>query len=122
MTTHRTALTEDQRRALCAAKVTLNGQPAAVSGWRAAHARVTDYATGLGAEWSWDAVAHVVEHNDGAFSSGPLVLLAVDWGDEVTYSQFASQTQAEAAGRLVRRAGHRRSVRVLVDGEAVVWS
>lgn len=122
MTAQTTTVTEARRRDLCRAKVTLNGERASVSGWHKAFATVTDYATNLSAQWSWDAVAHVVEHNDGQFTSGALVLLSVNWGDEVTYSRFASREQACRAGRLLRRAGFNRSVRVLVNGEAVVWS
>lgn len=51
-----------------------------------------------------------------------VVLLAVDLGDEVRYLQFVTREQASTAGRLLREVGFRRSVRVLVDGEAVVWS
>lgn len=122
MAQHRTTLTEDEQRRVASARVTLNGEPALVSGVGKPFASVRDRETGLGAEWSWEGVKHVVEHNAGEFSAGSLVQLAVDWGDEVTYSRFASVEQASRAGRLLRRAGHRRSVRVLVDGEGVVWS
>jgi hypothetical protein len=56
------------RYALCEATVTLNGQRAKVSGAGLDYARVTDVATGLSAEWSWEAVARVVA-NGGAFTS-----------------------------------------------------
>lgn len=58
----------DQRQTLCAAQVTLNGQPARVSGALRDFARVTDTRTGLSAEWSWAAVARVVAKG-GAFQS-----------------------------------------------------
>jgi hypothetical protein len=51
-----------------------------------------------------------------------VVLLSVDLGTETRYAQFATREEASAAGRLLREVGFTRSVRVLVDGHAVVWS
>lgn len=51
-----------------------------------------------------------------------VVLLAVDLGEEVRYVQFVTREQASAAGRLLREVGFDRSVRVLVQGEAVTWA
>jgi len=58
----------DQRIALCEAKVTLNGKPAAVSGYNLPFAHVTQLKSGLSAEWSWTAVALVVSRG-GDFRS-----------------------------------------------------
>ena len=60
--------TLEQRQELCAARVTLDGKPAAVSGYRLDFARVTDRKTGLSAEWAWPTVARIVARG-GAFSS-----------------------------------------------------
>lgn len=60
--------TLDQRRELCAAKVTLNGQPATISGAMRDFAVVRDIKTGLGAEWAWVTVARIVA-NGGRFRS-----------------------------------------------------
>lgn len=46
-------------------RVTLNGKPARVSGYRLDFARVTD-AAGLSAEWSWSAVERILAKG-GAF-------------------------------------------------------
>jgi hypothetical protein len=53
---------------LCAAEVTLNGNPAIISGHRLSFAKVTDLTTGLSAEWSWTAVRRIVA-NGGAFTT-----------------------------------------------------
>jgi hypothetical protein len=52
--------TLDGRRELCAARVTLNGEPAAISGARHDYAMVRQLASGLGAEWAWPTVARIV--------------------------------------------------------------
>ena len=61
----------DARRELTeSVEITLNGQPAKITGYRKPFATVTDIATGLGAEWSWEAVANVVNGpSKGAFKS-----------------------------------------------------
>lgn len=48
---------------------TLNGNPARVSGFGNRFATVTDCATGLSAEWSWETVDHVVSNRFGAFKA-----------------------------------------------------
>ena len=63
------ALTVEQRMALCREHVTLNGQPARVSGVALSFARVTQIGSGLSAEWSWATVEHVVRTKGGAFES-----------------------------------------------------
>lgn len=61
-------VTIEERIALCDAHVTLDGQPAYVSGYELAFARVRLAANGLGAEWSWETVARIVA-NGGRFAS-----------------------------------------------------
>lgn len=46
---------------------TLNGRPAIVAGVRNTFATVADRETGLEAEWSWFAVAHVLNESGGRF-------------------------------------------------------
>lgn len=48
---------------------TINGNPARVSGFANRFATVTDAATGLSAEWSWETVEHVVNNRFGAFKA-----------------------------------------------------
>jgi hypothetical protein len=57
-----------ERQALCAAKVTLDGQPAKVSGFRNEYAKVSIIKSGLSAEWAWETVARIVAKG-GRFSS-----------------------------------------------------
>lgn len=45
---------------LVAAKVTLNGVRAKIGGIRNQFATVTQFKTGLSAEWSWEAVERIV--------------------------------------------------------------
>ena len=59
----------DERRALCAVPVTLNGHPARVIGAHRDFATVVDLTTGLGADWAWATVAHVIETKEGRFKS-----------------------------------------------------
>jgi Zn finger protein HypA/HybF involved in hydrogenase expression len=61
-------ISEDRRRELCSATVTLNGRPAKISGVKNNFATVTDLASGMSAEWSWQAVDHVVS-GGGRFTS-----------------------------------------------------
>lgn len=49
--------------------VTLNGNPAQVSGYHNDFATVTDMTTGLSCEWAWQTVAHIVKNRKGAFKS-----------------------------------------------------
>ncbi len=48
-------------------RCTLNGSPAMVSGMLGAYATVIDIATLMGAEYSWQCVALVMEHKEGKF-------------------------------------------------------
>jgi len=57
------------RLSLCATEATLNGRPAQITGYRRDFALVRDKETGLGCEFSWEAVDHVVIHKKGAFQS-----------------------------------------------------
>jgi uncharacterized membrane protein YjfL (UPF0719 family) len=59
---------KDQRRELCSADVTLNGEPAVISGYSLPFAHVTQLRTGLSAEWAWATVALVVSRG-GDFRS-----------------------------------------------------
>lgn len=61
--------TTEQRHALCAAHVTLNGLPARVGGYRNRFATITQVSTGLACEWAWETVARIVNDKDGAFTS-----------------------------------------------------
>lgn len=53
-------LTLDGRRYLCAARVTLNGKPAAIGGARNRFATVTALDMSVSAEWAWETVARIV--------------------------------------------------------------
>lgn len=53
-------LTSAEKLALCSAEVTLNGEPAAISGVRAPFAKVTSRVTGLSAEFAWTTVERIV--------------------------------------------------------------
>lgn len=59
----------EQRRALCEAKVTLDGKPAKIIGARERYATVHIIPDGYGWHWSWPAVAHIVANRGGAFRS-----------------------------------------------------
>jgi hypothetical protein len=61
-------ISEDERRKLSHAMVTLNGNPAYITGVKNDFAKVVDMTTNLEAEWSWPAVKRVVE-NGGKFKS-----------------------------------------------------
>lgn len=61
-------VTDDERRALCDARVTLNGEPAKIAGTSLPFATVTTLATGLGCQWAWPTVARIVA-NGGRFTS-----------------------------------------------------
>jgi hypothetical protein len=49
--------------------VTINGNPAGVSGFSKPFAHVTDRTTRLSCEFSWHAVLHVLTTKNGAFES-----------------------------------------------------
>lgn len=58
----------NKRLAFTDMDVTLNGKPAKLSGVHKPFATVTDLATGLSAEWSWEAVENVMRKG-GHFKS-----------------------------------------------------
>jgi hypothetical protein len=58
----------DTRRELCGARVTLNGEPAMISGASRDFANVTQLGTGLSCEWAWSTVARIVAKG-GEFKS-----------------------------------------------------
>lgn len=55
-------LSSAEKMALCspANQITLNGEPASISGVRAPLAKVTSLRTGLSAEWAWPAVRRII--------------------------------------------------------------
>lgn len=63
-----TQLSTPEKLQLCTGPVTLNGEPAAVSGLYLPFAKVTSLVTGLSCEFSWQAVERI-RAKDGAFSS-----------------------------------------------------
>jgi len=60
-------LTREERLGLCG-PATLDGRTAIVSGASRPFAVVTDKATGLSAEWSWQAIARIMARG-GKFST-----------------------------------------------------
>lgn len=50
-------------------RVTLNDQPARISGIKNNFATVTQLGSGLGCEWAWGTVDHIVSNRDGKFKS-----------------------------------------------------
>lgn len=62
--------TFEERAKLCEAEVTLDGEPAKVSGYRLPFAQVRRKdGKGGAVEFAWPTVAHVVANRDGAFLS-----------------------------------------------------
>jgi hypothetical protein len=61
-------ITREDRQQMCSAEVTLNGEPARITGSGTAYARVTQKRTGLGCEFAW-ATAKRVLANGGHFKS-----------------------------------------------------
>lgn len=53
-------MTTDERRALCAAEVTINGKPAAIGGVMLDYPVVTALDGSVSAEWAWETVARIV--------------------------------------------------------------
>lgn len=52
--------TKGERQIVCAMRdLTINGNPAKVSGWNNQYAKVTDITTGLSAEWSWQTAVTI---------------------------------------------------------------
>lgn len=71
MAEHNAPVTEARRAwrlALADKPVTLNGAQARITGINKPFATVTQLATGLSAEWSWEAVERIV-NRDGKFQS-----------------------------------------------------
>lgn len=58
-----------RKQELCSTPVTLNGKPAAISGTMMQFAMIRELGTGLGKEWSWEAVELVVSRRAGAFKA-----------------------------------------------------
>jgi len=54
---------------LCDAVVTLDGQPAKITGYNKPFATVSYKSNGLGCEWSWITVLHIVTNKNGEFKS-----------------------------------------------------
>ncbi len=54
---------------MCATPVTLNGLPARVTRTGDGFAMITQVQSGLGAEWSWGTVRHVIQFKNGEFKS-----------------------------------------------------
>lgn len=65
---YQTTVDDERRRELIETRVTLNGNPARITGARSRFATVTDLTTRLSAEWSWEAVERVVAKG-GRFES-----------------------------------------------------
>jgi len=63
-------LDDEQRQKLCQAAVTLDGEPARISGWANSFAAVsrTD-GRGGHVDFAWATAAHIVAHRNGAFQS-----------------------------------------------------
>ena len=62
-------ITREQRVAALGATVTLNGEPAVIGGILRDFATVSQKATGLSAQWSWEAVMHIITNKEGKFQS-----------------------------------------------------
>ena len=60
---------EDVRRDLVSRKVTLNGEPAAVCGVKMDFPRVVQIKSGMGVEFSWPTVQHIIENRNGEFKA-----------------------------------------------------
>jgi hypothetical protein len=58
-----------RKQELCNQFVTLNGQPANVSGYMNDFARVVQLESGLSAEFAWQTVEHIIMNRDGKFQS-----------------------------------------------------
>ena len=63
------AVSRERRLELVAEKVTLNDQPAGISGIKNDFATVRQNDSGLGCEWAWETVDHIVRNRDGKFKS-----------------------------------------------------
>jgi hypothetical protein len=63
----RVVIDRDERLALVAHKVTLNGVPAAICGTSLDFPRVVQLKSGMGVEFSWPTVRHIIENRNGEF-------------------------------------------------------
>lgn len=68
MTGGRELITREERQELCSAEVTLNGEPARITGSGTAYAVVTQKRTHLGCEFAWSTAKRVLA-NGGHFKS-----------------------------------------------------
>jgi len=50
-------------------QITLNGEPAYISGYKHKYPLVVQKESGFAAHWSWSAIFHVCETKGGAFQS-----------------------------------------------------
>ena len=66
---NRHEITKQRRAELLLEKVTLNDQPALISGIKNDFATVRQIDSGLGCEWAWATVDHIVRNRDGKFKS-----------------------------------------------------
>jgi hypothetical protein len=62
-------ISEAKRRELIEHDVTLNGERATVKGVYLDFPRVVQIKSGMGVEFSWPTVQHVIENCDGKFTS-----------------------------------------------------
>ena len=60
---------EDRRYDLVDARITLNGEKAALTGIKNRFATVTQYGTGLSCEFSWETAEHIITKKNGDFRS-----------------------------------------------------
>lgn len=60
---------DERRKAYSGLRVTLNGKPARILGFRNRFGTVAQVPRGLSHEWSWDAIAHIVKNKGGRFRS-----------------------------------------------------
>ena len=61
-------MSKDDKRALCGERVTLDGEPATISGADLPFATVRSLDGRMFAEWAWETVQRVVTIRGGAFT------------------------------------------------------
>jgi hypothetical protein len=59
----------EERERLASVPITLNGEPAFITGRHLRFPRVVQRATRLGCEFSWQAIANVIDVKEGRFQS-----------------------------------------------------
>jgi hypothetical protein len=59
----------EERERLASVSITLNGEPAFITGRQQRFPRIVQRATRLGCEFSWPAIANVIDNKGGAFRS-----------------------------------------------------